>query len=48
LITWDEAFASDLELAPGLDTLTNESNSPVMPDASGHYPTAIPGQMKVM
>jgi hypothetical protein len=48
LITWDEAFASELELAPGLDTLTNDSNPPVMPDASGRYPTAIPGQTKVM
>jgi len=48
LITWDEAFASDLELAPGLDRLTDESNPPVMPDASGRYPTAIPGQTKVI
>lgn len=48
LITWDEAFASELELAPGLDRLTNESSPPVMPDANGKYPSAIPGQTKVM
>jgi myo-inositol 2-dehydrogenase / D-chiro-inositol 1-dehydrogenase len=46
-ITWNEAMNSNLELAPGLDTMTEESNPPVMPDEDGHYPIAIPGQMKV-
>jgi len=48
MITWEDAFASDLELAPGLANLTNDSNPPAMPDASGHYPIAMPGQTKVL
>jgi predicted dehydrogenase len=44
LITWDEAFASKLELAPGLENYTWDSNSPVMPDPNGRYPIALPGQ----
>ena len=48
LVTWDEAFASDLELAPGLDQLTMDSNPPVMPDAQGRYPVAMPGMTKVL
>jgi myo-inositol 2-dehydrogenase / D-chiro-inositol 1-dehydrogenase len=47
-ITWDDAIASNLELAPGLDTMTKESNPPAMPDANGHYPIAKPGQTKVL
>jgi myo-inositol 2-dehydrogenase / D-chiro-inositol 1-dehydrogenase len=43
-ITWDEAFASKIELAPGLDSYTWESNPPVMPDANGKYPIAMPGR----
>ena len=44
LITWDEAMASSIELAPGLDNYTMDSNPPVMPDANGRYPIAMPGQ----
>ena len=47
-ITWDEAMASNLELAPGLDQFTMESNPPVMPDAQGRYPIAMPGTTKVL
>ena len=46
LITWDEALNSNLELAPGLATLTPESKAPVLPDASGRYPIAKPGLTK--
>ncbi|MCL2623044.1 MAG: Gfo/Idh/MocA family oxidoreductase [Planctomycetaceae bacterium] len=46
-ITWNDAIASDVELAPGLDTMTMESDPPVMPDADGNYPIAIPGQNSV-
>ena len=46
--TWDEAMASNLELAPGLDQFTMESNPPVMPDAQGRYPIAMPGTTKVL
>jgi predicted dehydrogenase len=47
-ITWDEAIGSQLELAPGLDLMTAESNPPVMPDANGRYPIAKPGQTKAL
>jgi myo-inositol 2-dehydrogenase / D-chiro-inositol 1-dehydrogenase len=43
-ITWDEALASNIELAPGLENYTWDSNPPVMPDANGQYPVAMPGQ----
>ncbi len=48
MITWDDAFASNLELAPGLEQLTMDADAPVLPDANGHYPIAIPGQTKVL
>ncbi len=48
LITWDDAFASNLELAPGLDQLTMDSPAPVTPDAQGRYPVAVPGTTKVL
>jgi predicted dehydrogenase len=42
-ITWDEAMASTAELAPGLAKFTPETTPPVMPDAQGRYPVAMPG-----
>ena len=48
MITWDEAMASDLILAPGLDDFAMDSNPPVMPDANGNYPVAMPGKTKVL
>jgi predicted dehydrogenase len=48
MIAWDEAMASNLELAPGLDQYTMGSNPPVMPDAKGNYPVAMPGSTKVV
>jgi predicted dehydrogenase len=47
-ITWDEALNSDLELAPGLEKYTWESDPPVLPDAEGKYPVAVPGFTKVL
>jgi myo-inositol 2-dehydrogenase / D-chiro-inositol 1-dehydrogenase len=47
-ITWDEALASKVELAPGLDQYTWDSNPPAMPDADGRYPIAMPGRSKVL
>ncbi len=44
LITWDEALASNVQLAPGLDDYTWDSEPPPRPDASGKYPVAMPGQ----
>ena len=47
-ISWDEAIASNLELAPGLDRMTMDSPSPVAPDAQGRYPVAMPGETNVL
>lgn len=48
-VTWDEALASNLELAPGLDQYTWDSpKAPVMPDEQGRYPIAMPGITKVL
>ena len=48
LVTWEDALASNLELAPGLDSYTMASNPPVLPDGKGAYPVAVPGQSKVL
>lgn len=48
MITWDQAMASNLQLAPGLDDATMDSPPPVTPDANGHYPIALPGQTVVL
>jgi predicted dehydrogenase len=48
VITWDEALNSTRELAPGLENLTLDSDAPVMPDAGGKYPIAMPGQTPVL
>jgi hypothetical protein len=48
LITWEEALASELELAPGLADFKSDSNPPVMPDGNGNYPIVKPGQTKVL
>jgi predicted dehydrogenase len=42
-ITWEEALASNVELAPGLDQFTMDSTPPVSPNADGTYPIAMPG-----
>jgi predicted dehydrogenase len=47
-VTWDQAMQSTLELAPGLDQYTMDSQPPVMPDAQGRYPIAIPGVTKAL
>ncbi|MBM4028082.1 MAG: Gfo/Idh/MocA family oxidoreductase [Planctomycetes bacterium] len=48
LITWNEALTSNLDLAPGLDHYTMDSNPPVLPDDKGNYPVAVPGTTKVL
>jgi len=45
-VTWESAVKSDLELAPGLDNLNADSAPPVLPDADGNYPVALPGQTR--
>ena len=47
-ITWEDALASNIQLAPGLDNLTMKSEPPVKPDAKGAYPVAMPGITKVL
>jgi hypothetical protein len=46
LIKWDEALASNVELAPDLDKMNMDSLPPrsASPDANGKYPIAMPGQ----
>ncbi len=48
MITWEQAMASNLEVAPGLDDYTMDSEPPVKPDANGSYPIAMPGRTKVV
>ena len=47
-ITYEEAIASDLELAPGLENLKWEDKAPVMPNDKGQYPVARPGTSVVL
>jgi len=46
-ISWEQALASDLVLAPGLEDFTMDTAPPVVPDAQGHYLVAMPGRSKV-
>jgi len=48
LVTWEDAFNSDRELAPGLDNYTMNSDPPAMPDGQGRYAVAMPGITKVL
>ena len=45
-ITWDEAFNSNVELAPGLADLTWNGEPPAKPIAPGKYEIAMPGQTR--
>jgi predicted dehydrogenase len=47
-VTWEDALASNLELAPGLDKQAWDSDAPVMPDENGRYPVAMPGSTIVL
>jgi len=49
VINYDEALASNLELASGLDKLDSlDTAPPVAPDAAGKYPVPVPGRTKVL
>jgi predicted dehydrogenase len=48
LITWDEALASEAELAPGLENLAWDGPAPAQPRADGKYDIAMPGQTQVI
>ena len=47
-ITWKDAMASDLVLAPGLEEMTMESEAPIKPNKDGSYPIAMPGFTEVL
>ncbi len=47
-ITWKEALESDLVQAPGLENFTMDTDPPVVPDAKGQYPIAMPGRTKAL
>ncbi len=44
-VTWEDAMASDLKLVPD-DIASFETVPPVVPDADGWYPVAVPGVTK--
>ncbi|MCX6902155.1 MAG: gfo/Idh/MocA family oxidoreductase [Verrucomicrobia bacterium] len=48
VITWDDAMNSNVELAPGLEKLTWDSEAPAKPGPDGKYPVAMPGQTQVL
>ncbi len=43
IVTYDEAYNSEHEFAPGLDQLTMDSPAPLLADADGKYPIPEPG-----
>ncbi len=49
LITWEQALASNLVLAPNIENLKSlDDEPPIKPDADGKYPIAMPGLTKVL
>jgi len=49
VINYDEALASNLELAPGLERIASlDAPAPVAPDSAGAYPVPVPGRTKVL
>jgi len=46
MVTWDEAFKSELSLAP--DRYDFAATPPVLPEKDGLYPCAVPGVTKVI
>lgn len=49
LVRWDEAMASNVELAPGLDQIQSlNAPAPVQPDSAGRYPMPVPGQANII
>jgi myo-inositol 2-dehydrogenase / D-chiro-inositol 1-dehydrogenase len=49
VINYEDALASNLELAPGLDKISSlDAPAPIMPDTSGKYPVPVPGRTKVL
>ncbi|MEO0530680.1 MAG: dehydrogenase, partial [Planctomycetota bacterium] len=45
-VSWDEALASDVTLAP--ERYAFDAPPPVVPDGDGRYPIAVPGKTVVL
>ncbi|MHC4995646.1 MAG: hypothetical protein ACYTGQ_11395 [Planctomycetota bacterium] len=45
-VTWDKAFASNFELAPGADHLDYDGPAPLEDDENGRYPVPVPGKWR--
>jgi len=43
VVTWDQAMASNFQLCPNIDQLTDDSPPPIQADAQGRYPVPLPG-----
>ncbi len=49
IVTWDQVVNSNVELFPGgMENLRWDSTPPILPDANGNYPIAIPGMNVVI
>ncbi|MFK7819929.1 MAG: Gfo/Idh/MocA family protein [Planctomycetaceae bacterium] len=46
VITYDEMLNCEHNMAPGIETLTKDSDSPLMPREDGTYPIPYPGLVK--
>jgi predicted dehydrogenase len=46
VIKWDDALNSTIDMSP--EKYAFDANPPVMPDADGRYPIAVPGQTEVL
>ncbi|MDY0169079.1 MAG: Gfo/Idh/MocA family oxidoreductase [Thermoguttaceae bacterium] len=44
MVTWDEAMASDFQWCDYIDTMTDDSPPPVLPNEEGYYPVPNAGQ----
>ncbi|MBL9129125.1 MAG: Gfo/Idh/MocA family oxidoreductase [Verrucomicrobiales bacterium] len=48
-LTWDDALASSVELAPGLASIQDlNAPAPIRPGADGRYPLPVPGQAGIV
>jgi hypothetical protein len=45
-VSWDDAFNSQIELAPGIENFSFNTAPPVVPDSNGKYPIAVPGKTR--
>jgi predicted dehydrogenase len=45
-VSWDDAFNSQIELAPGIENFSFNKAPPVVPDSNGKYPIAVPGKTR--